>query len=268
MYKAVFIDMDGTLLTSHHSITATTKQTIQQLIKQGILVIPISARPLHGILPLTATVFDEEKPVVSLNGSYIFHQQAIIHEIKVSLPQAIELHNTVSKKPVSIMYYSQMDWYAADHTDAIKKEQRITPVSIIIQPFDKTVSIWEKQQVGPNKILITGNVAEILAIEKELLAQYQDELNIYKSQPRYLEVMHQQASKTNAIQLLMAKYGIQQDEIIAIGDNYNDKSMIEFAGMGIAMGNAPDEIKKVADYITDTNNNDGVAKALKKFFNL
>ena len=78
--------------------------------------------------------------------------------------------------------------------------------------------------------------------------------------------MHQQASKTNAIQLLIEKYGIRQDEIIAIGDNYNDKSMIEFAGMGIAMGNAPDEIKKVANYITDTNNNEGVAKALKKFF--
>ena len=78
--------------------------------------------------------------------------------------------------------------------------------------------------------------------------------------------MHKQASKTNAIQLLIEKYGIQQEEIIAIGDNYNDKSMIEFAGMGVAMGNAPDEIKKVANYITDTNNNEGVAKALKKFF--
>ena len=266
MYKAVFIDMDGTLLTSHHTITDTTKQTIQQLIKRGILVIPISARPLHGMLPLTATVFDEEKPVVSLNGSYIFHQQAIIHEINVSLSKTIELQKIVSKKPVSIMYYSQMDWYAAELTDAIKKEQRITPVPIIIQSFDTTVAVWEQQQAGPNKILITGNVAEILAIEKQLIAQYQNQLNIYKSQPRYLEVMHQQASKTNAIQLLIEKYGIRQDEIIAIGDNYNDKSMIEFAGMGIAMGNAPDEIKKVANYITDTNNNEGVAKALKKFF--
>ena len=266
MYKAVFIDMDGTLLTSHHTITDTTKQIIQQLITMGILVIPISARPLHGMLPFTASVFDKEKPVVSLNGGYIFHQQAIIHEIKVSLPETIELHNSISKKPVSIMYYSQMEWYAAEHTEAIKKEQRITSVPIIIQPFNETISAWEKQQTGPNKILIAGKEAEILVIEKELIAQYHDKLNIYKSQPCYLEVMHKQASKTNAIQLLIEKYGIQQEEIIAIGDNYNDKSMIEFAGMGVAMGNAPDEIKKVANYITDTNNNEGVAKALKKFF--
>jgi hypothetical protein len=266
MYKAVFIDMDGTLLTSQHTITDTTKQTIQQLIRMGILVIPISARPLHGMLPFTAPVFDDEKPVVSLNGSYIFHQQAIIHEIKVSLPETIELHDIVSKKPVSIMYYSQMDWYAAADTDATKKEQRITSVPIIIQPFNEIVSVWEKQQTGPNKILIAGKEEEILIIEKELIAQYSDKLNIYKSQPCYLEVMNKQASKTNAIQLLIEKYGIKQEEIIAIGDNYNDKSMIEFAKMGVAMGNAPDEIKNVANYITDTNNNDGVAKALKKFF--
>ena len=164
------------------------------------------------------------------------------------------------------MYYSQMDWYAAANTDAIKKEQRITSVPIVIQPFNETVSVWEKLQTGPNKILIAGKEAEILVIEKELIAQYHDKLNIYKSQPRYLEVMHKQASKTNAIQLLIAKYGIQQNEIVAIGDNYNDKSMIEFAGMGVAMGNAPDEIKNVANYITDTNNNEGVSKALKKLF--
>lgn len=266
MYKAVFIDMDGTLLTSHHTISDYTKQTIQQLIKKGVLVIPISARPLHGILPIAAGVFDDEKPVVSLNGSYIFHQQSIIHAVNVSLPETIELHNCVSKKPVSIMYYSQMEWFAAEDTDAVKKEQRITPVPITIQPFDETVFFWEQQQAGPNKILIAGKAEEILLIEKELLSQVGDKLNIYKSQPRYLEVMHQQASKTNAIKLLIAKYGILPSEIIAMGDNYNDKGMIEFAGMGVAMGNAPAEIKAVADYVTDTNNNEGVAKALNHFF--
>ena len=87
-----------------------------------------------------------------------------------------------------------------------------------------------------------------------------------KSKSTYLEVMSLEASKTKAIQFLMDKYGIQQNEIIAIGDNFNDKEMIEFAGVGVAMGNAPDEIKAIADYVTDTNNEDGVAKALNHFF--
>jgi len=78
--------------------------------------------------------------------------------------------------------------------------------------------------------------------------------------------MNLQASKTVAMQLLMAQYGIQQQEVVAIGDNYNDQGMIEFAGMGVAMGNAPNNIKAIANHVTDTNNNDGVAKALEYFF--
>ena len=78
--------------------------------------------------------------------------------------------------------------------------------------------------------------------------------------------MHIEASKTKAIQFLMNQYGILQQEVIAIGDNYNDKEMIEFAGVGVAMGNAPEEIKLIADFVTDTNNDDGVAKALAHYF--
>ena len=78
--------------------------------------------------------------------------------------------------------------------------------------------------------------------------------------------MNHAASKTNAMQFIMKMYGLEKDEVIAIGDNYNDKGMIEFAGMGVAMGNAPEEIKAAADIITDSNNSDGVAKALEKLF--
>jgi hydroxymethylpyrimidine pyrophosphatase-like HAD family hydrolase len=78
--------------------------------------------------------------------------------------------------------------------------------------------------------------------------------------------MSPEVSKAQAIQLLIERFGIDKKETIAIGDNYNDKGMIEFAGLGIAMGNAPEEIKLIADYVTDTNNNDGVAKALHHYF--
>ena len=78
--------------------------------------------------------------------------------------------------------------------------------------------------------------------------------------------MSKEASKDNAVKFLIEMYKIDKENIIAIGDNYNDKGMIQFAGLGIAMGNAPEEIKSAADYVTDTNNNDGVAKALHNFF--
>jgi hydroxymethylpyrimidine pyrophosphatase-like HAD family hydrolase len=78
--------------------------------------------------------------------------------------------------------------------------------------------------------------------------------------------MNPGGSKSNAIRFLIERMGFDRSEVIAMGDNYNDKEMIRFAGMGVAMGNAPDEIKQVADYVTDTNNEDGVRKALEKLF--
>lgn len=267
MYKAVFIDMDGTLLRKDHTVSSVTAQTIKKLISQGILVVPISARPLHGMLHITNEIFPDDTPIVSLNGGYIVHYQSVIQQIDLSVNDAISIHENVLHDDVSVMYYSQMNWFTSATSELVKKEQRITPVPITIQPFANTISLWQEQQTGPNKILIAGDATKILAIEANLLQLHGDRLNIYKSQPRYLEIMHPAASKAKAILFLMDKYGLQQQEIIAIGDNYNDKGMIEFAGLGIAMGNAPDEIKAVADYITDTNNNDGVAKALQHFFN-
>lgn len=266
MYKAVFTDMDGTLLRKDHTVSTVTKETIRRLTEKGIMIIPISARPLHGMTPITSQVFPSGVPVVSLNGSYIFHDGKIIYQVSMPLQAAAAIHALVEEKPLSAMYYSQMEWFASHDTDAIKKEQRITPVPITIQSFGKTLSGWEMHQKGPNKILIAGDEKVILSMEAQMLEQFGSALNIYKSQPRYLETMHPEASKSNAIRMLMNMFGWKQEEVMAIGDNYNDIGMIEFAGMGVAMGNAPQAIKDRANFVTDTNNHDGVAKALDHFF--
>ncbi len=266
MYKAVFIDMDGTLLQKDHTVSNLNKKVIQRLLADGILVVPISARPLHGILPITKHVVPDSMPVVSLNGGYIFHNNEIIYEANIALPEVINIQDESKRHDVSVMYYSQMEWYAEMDSKQIKKEQRITDVKIKIQPFEQTLDDWKTRNTGPNKILIAGDKSLIITIENKLLELHRGKLNIYKSQPSYLEVMNLKASKARAIGFLLNKYGILQSETIAIGDNYNDKGMIEFAGTGVAMGNAPDEIKMIADYVTDTNNNDGVAKALNHFF--
>jgi len=268
MYKAVFIDMDGTLLKKDHTVSDANKQAIHQLQEKGILVVLISARPLHGMLPISKHVVTDDMPIVSLNGGYIVHNNEVIFQSAISLPDAITINRELKDTALSSMYYSQMEWYAEVENDRIKKEQRITPVKIKIQPFPETLKEWEVGVTGPNKVLIAGDKELILSIEKRLNELHKGQLNIYKSQPEYLEVISLEASKASAIEFIIDRYGIGKKEIIAIGDNYNDKGMIEFAGMGIAMGNAPQEIKLAANYVTDTNNNDGVAKALHHFFDL
>ncbi len=266
MYKAVFTDMDGTLLTPDHRISARTREVIQLLFEEGVQIIPISARPLHGMLHLIEDIFPDEVPVVSLNGSYIWHQGKIVHQLDIPLDDLQTLHAIASRYPVSAMHYSQMDWYAAAETPAIRKEQKITPVPVQLQPFETTFSHWQQTQTSANKVLMAGDEQVILQLEQELLRELGSRLNIFKSQPRYVEAMHPAASKTNAMQLVMDQYGWQTHEVIAIGDNYNDAGMIAFAGTGVVMGNAPDEIKALADFITAGNHQDGVALALEHFF--
>jgi Cof subfamily protein (haloacid dehalogenase superfamily) len=266
MYKAVFVDMDGTLLQKDHTISEPTKAILRRLQDKGILTIPVSARPLHGMTHITRSVIDESMPLVSLNGSYIVKQGDVIRDLRIQLSDTVSVQAELQHEEAAVMYYSQMDWFTENESPLIQKEQKITPVPIQIQPFQVILSEWEQSNNGPNKIMVGGDPDIVSGIEKKLLGLHQGRLNIYKSQPRFLEVMDRAASKRTAIEFLMQEYGILQEECIAIGDNFNDREMIQFAGMGVAMGNAPDEIKAVADYVTDSNNADGVAKALEHFF--
>ncbi|MEO7767349.1 MAG: Cof-type HAD-IIB family hydrolase, partial [Ferruginibacter sp.] len=249
-----------------HTVSAVNKNAIKRLLNMGVIVVPISARPLHGILPITRQVVPDNMPVVSLNGSYVFHNDKVIYETSITLPEVFGIFKQLQQYDASVMYYSRMDWYATEGSELVAKEQVITAVKIKIQPFETTMEEWRTKQNGPNKILIAGNNFLINDIEQSMLRLYPEKLNVYQSQPGYLEIMDRRASKSNAIAFLLKKYGIDKDEIIAIGDNFNDKGMIEFAGIGVAMGNAPNEIKMIADYVTDTNDHDGVAMALNHFF--
>jgi Cof subfamily protein (haloacid dehalogenase superfamily) len=139
-------------------------------------------------------------------------------------------------------------------------------VKIIVNPIDQLLKDWSDRKIGPNKMMVMSQAENIAKIQTHLRAIYNGRLNIYPSKPTYLEVMEAGGSKSNAVKFISERFGLKPSEVITMGDNYNDKEMIQFAGMGVAMGNAPDEIKAVADYITDTNNNDGVRKALEKFF--
>lgn len=268
MFKAVFIDIDGTLIKSDHSVSEATISTIKKLTDKNILVALVSARPLHGIMPIAEKVGLENAPISSLNGGYIYSNNEIVFDSFIDTDTTARLDQQLKAYDTTVIYYERQQWFAEVQNSLTDREQKITEIPITIQPFETTLEHWKSTKSGPNKILVIAEPNVVEAIQHDLKLLYANELNMYPSKPIYLEMMNKNASKTNAIKFLMARYNILQAETIAIGDNFNDKEMIEFAGTGIAMGNAPDEIKEVADYVTDTNNNDGVHKALVKFFNL
>lgn len=264
-YKAVFIDIDGTLIRKDHSLSQVTIETIKKIKQLGIHVILVSARPYHGILSISDQLELSNIPIASLNGSYIREGNTVLLNSKIDLDILKDLHNQLKKYNVSIIYYQQMKWFAESENQYTENEKKITEVPLIIDDFNSLVERWKLENNAPNKLLVVGEALEIQNIQSQIQPQFAASLNMCTSKPVYLEVMHIGSSKQAAIEYFLKHLKIKKEEVIAIGDNFNDIEMIQFAGLGIAMGNAPDEVKSIADHITDTNNNDGVAKAIQKF---
>jgi Cof subfamily protein (haloacid dehalogenase superfamily) len=269
MYKAVFLDMDGTLLHSDHSVSESTKATLRALTGKGIWVILVSARPLNAVLPTFHEIgIPESYPIITLNGSYIVEKEQPIFQAMIDLPTVVAVTEQVRPFKATITYYLQREWYSEVNDAWTAHEQKIMDVKVRVGPLAELVKEWAARNIAPNKMMVMSEPPAIAEIQRHLRSLYDGQLNIYPSKPTYLEVMDLKGSKSNAVKFVSERLGLDKSEIIAMGDNYNDIEMIKYAGMGVAMGNAPDDIKATADYVTDTNNNDGVRKALEKFFDL
>jgi Cof subfamily protein (haloacid dehalogenase superfamily) len=158
--------------------------------------------------------------------------------------------------------YKDNEWYIEQMDYWAKQESEITNIIPTVMKFKELIETWKKEGAGPNKILCMADPDKISLLKEKTK---DIKLNIYPSKHTYLEIMPSNASKTSAINVLQKKFNVKQSEIIAIGDNYNDIDMLVYAGIGIAMGNAPEEVKKHGNDVTLTNDEDGVAIALKKY---
>ena len=268
MYKIVFLDIDGTLLKSDHTISVPTIEIIQKLQKENVPVVLVSARPLHGITQIADKTGLLDLPIVSLNGALIAIRGKVIFESSIDFNVTSQIYENLKQYDVTPIFYTQSHWFSVKLNEHIVYEQKITDIPITIKPYIYLYQYWQKTGRGPDKILVIGEAHKIKEIENNLIQQFAGHLNIYPSKPTYLEIMNREASKLIALKFILAMYHLKQEEAIAIGDNYNDKEMITFAGMGVAMGNSPDDVKAAADYITDTNDQDGVFKAIKYLMNL
>jgi Cof subfamily protein (haloacid dehalogenase superfamily) len=267
MYKAVFLDMDGTLLRSDHSVSDETIRKISKLTSAGVRVVLVSARPVNAVLPTFRNMgLPEQTPLITLNGSYVVQSGEPILDVRIDLNTTALVTREVRPYSATIAYYLQREWFSEVRDAWTDHEQKIMDVPVRVEPIDRMIEEWTQRGIGPNKMMVMSEPGNIGDIQRHLRGLFNGRLNIYPSKTTYLEVMDSRGSKAGAVQFVSERMGLSPSEIVAIGDNYNDIGMIEFAGLGIAMGNAPDDIKVLADDVTDTNNNDGVRKALEKYF--
>ncbi len=264
--KMICLDIDGTLLNSQHKISQKTNDIIRVAANEKqIPVILVSARMPKGILFLQKEL-NIRQPIICYSGALVIDAKAnILSSSGIAILDVTQVYSFVKELNVHMSLYKDDEWYIEELDEWAKQESEITNITPNITSFTDLLNTWENENSGPNKILCMGKPNDIKLLNAKIKSVHSSDLNVYPSKPTYLEIMPNNASKTSAIEILMQKLNIQRSEIIAIGDNYNDIDMIEFAGIGIAMGNAPDKVKQYADDITFSNDEDGVAQAIKKY---
>ncbi|MDD3223201.1 MAG: Cof-type HAD-IIB family hydrolase [Clostridium sp.] len=260
-FKMICLDIDGTLLNSNHKITAKVKEAIKIAANEKqIPVILVSARMPKGIVFLQKELGIEE-PIICYSGALILDKNSkVLLKKEICSAYFEEIFKLAHNIHVSV--YKDDEWYVKEIDEWAKQESEITNIIPKVVDFKRLNEIWRQEGTGPNKILCMANPNKINELKDNIK---KDNLNVYPSKTTYLEIMPIEASKTSAINFLQKKFKVKTSEVIAIGDNYNDIDMIKYAGMGIAMGNAPEDVKKYANAVTLTNDEDGVAEAIKKY---
>lgn len=265
MYKLIALDMDGTLLTTDKRVSEKNKAAIKAAEANGVKIVLASGRPIIGITKYLneLDLLKDEDYVLSFNGGLV--QNTKTQEIVSKLPlKGKDLKNIykVSKElNINIHAFSAKDGLITPKSSQYTEhEATINGIEINIKDFndvDDEEDIIKVMMIDPQEILDP-------AIEK-LPAEVYEKYSVFKSAPFFLEFTNKEVDKGLGLKKLGEYLGIKKEEIIACGDAGNDLSMVKYAGLGVAMGNAIKEVKEVANFITTSNDEDGIANVIEKF---
>lgn len=261
--KLIFSDIDGTLINNELKVMPKTRDAIRHQIINGNIFIPASARLPKGIMTAVGQIL-KVFPMIAYNGALALDEtgRALITRF-FNAKEAAEICRYVEEQNSGAAWniYSGYVWYCSEEkSPRVKNEERIVDV----KATPTTINQLEKLQ-GVHKGLIMGDSADLDRMQEELTAKYPD-LTFVRSAENLLEIVLKGVSKASAVKIVAQEYGVDLQNCIAFGDNYNDEDMLEEVGYPFLMGNAPAELKQkfAPEQITADNNHDGVAKALAK----
>ena len=262
--KLIMSDIDGTILDKNHQLDSHLIELMPLLKQCNIPFVLASARSPLGIAPISKELGITDCPIACYNGALISLGDKILSQYSIDKSELLLLHDFLKKEfpTVSINVYSGKDWLVNTIDEWVEIEAQITGES------PKVTSLADFLQEEKNlihKLLLIDNAATIQKLKETLATMDFPRTNFYLSKDNYLEVTHNQVSKKQALLELANYYQISPKEIMALGDNYNDVPMIETAGFGIAMGNAPTDVKSCANAVTDSNEQNGVSQAIKLY---
>ena len=263
-YKLIAVDLDGTLVRSDQSISQRTVDALFKVQEMGVKVAVVSGRPMFGTAHVAETLRLAKYGgyVMSYNGGEIYDWKTKTRLHAQTLDEAIipYLYTYAREYEMPIMtYIGQQVVSEVDDNEYIQYSVKRNHMTL--RKVDDFLKATEG--AGIVKCIIVGDPTLLPTLETEMQEVLKGKAGVFRSEPFFLEIVPMGINKAKGLSILLDKIGMQPSELIAVGDGYNDTPMLQFAGMGVAMGNAAEEIKKAADMVTESNNDDGVAIALE-----
>lgn len=257
--ELIAIDLDGTLLTSSKEVSAATSAILRQARREaGVAIVLATARAPRSVLGFHS-LLELDTPIIAYNGALVYQPseaRAVLHkpisaELALSLgafARGVYPEVRVSAEVLDVWYTDHHDpSYAVASTE--NSEPRIEPLEAFL---NRPVT----------KLLLLGEPERVSGLREAVDSAYRHQVAMVQTEGFLLQVMNATASKAQALRAVAREMHVPRERVMAIGDNANDVGMLQWAGIGVAMGNASPEAKAAADYITADNDGDGVARAI------
>lgn len=264
-YRMIVLDLDGTLTNRNKEITPRTKEALFELKRQGGVIVLASGRPTYGVVPLARELELQKSGgyILSFNGGRMIDcrtgETVFAKELPVSSNRKII--RMAKEHGVNILTYEDDLIVTPDAADEyVCKESSVNKLEV------KEVEDMESYVQFPVVKFMMLEEGDYLAmVEPKVKAALGRDYSVYRSEPYFLEILPKGIDKAASLERLLSRLGMGRDEMIACGDGYNDLSMIQYAGLGVAMENAVLPVRKAADYVTCSNDEDGIAHVVEKF---
>ena len=266
-FDLLVLDVDGTLHNSHREISDATKNALIEAQKRGKTIAIASGRSIAGIRQTASAISLEEYGgyVIAYNGTTVINCKTGECIYNQTLPADLiaPVYEEAAKLQVAIMAYrdsAKEIIVAGGVTDYVAADAAASCVTI-----RETEQFVKELSFPINKIFVSGEPDKMKEVERILQRKFGSVLNVFRSDPYYVELLPKYTDKGVAVDKLVKYMDITKERVMCVGDSNNDLPMLRYAGMGVAMGNASDRIKEQADYVTDSNDDDGIVKVIEKF---
>ena len=265
MYKIIFSDIDGTLLNGERALSERTIEQVGALKEPFILV---SSRMPRQMYHLQKDLGVMGLPLIAYNGGLVLNGDKVLHSAAIPLSileEVVALNEQLFGGEIHISFYYRDEWYVPQYDQWAKREERNTLVSPEVLANSEVLTKWKEAGHGAHKLMLMGEEILIERMFQLLNEKYADVMQIYRAKETYIEVSDISVSKLTGVKIVLDEiYHLSLKEAIAFGDNYNDLEMLEGVGCGVAVDNAREEVKAVANHITLHHSKDGVAEFLRQ----